>query len=313
MRLQVIDPDLRFECTGCARCCRQPFRVIIDPQRAAALDRVDWGAEFPSLAGRQLYKKVRQGRGTVLELAKVEGSACVFLDVDGRCIIHKKLGFAAKPQMCQQFPYIAAPGGDADYVSANYGCKAIQEQRGPRVSDQAEEVRLTVPLTPGCVNGTREVLLTPEKAVPRPAARALLDLAAGFLDPSDGGSIVQRLAGALATLEKAAQIEPLRLLEAIHQGELATEPDAERCRPFDRPARAPMPSRFLFAATLFPELREVREATEGLRAVMERHANDVLEVEFDSAVVLLDLNRPEDYEAAKATYFSGPEASLRSP
>jgi CTP:molybdopterin cytidylyltransferase MocA len=70
----------------------------------------------------------------------------------------------------------------------------------------------------------------------------------------------------------------------------------------------------IFAATLFPELREVREATEGLRAVMERHADDILEVEFDSPVVILDMNRPEDYEAARATYFSDAEgASIRSP
>jgi molybdenum cofactor cytidylyltransferase len=70
----------------------------------------------------------------------------------------------------------------------------------------------------------------------------------------------------------------------------------------------------VFAASLFPELREVREATEGLRAVMERHSDDILEVQFDTPVVILDMNRPEDYEAARATYFSDAEgASIRSP
>jgi molybdenum cofactor cytidylyltransferase len=59
----------------------------------------------------------------------------------------------------------------------------------------------------------------------------------------------------------------------------------------------------IFAASLFPELREVREATEGLRAVMERHADHILEVVFDSPAVLLDMNRPEEYEAAKMSYF----------
>jgi hypothetical protein len=28
-------------------------------------------------------------------------------------------------------------------------------------------------------------------------------------------------------------------------------------------------------------------------------------VQFDSPVVTLDMNRPEDYEAAKASYFAG--------
>jgi molybdenum cofactor cytidylyltransferase len=59
----------------------------------------------------------------------------------------------------------------------------------------------------------------------------------------------------------------------------------------------------VFAASLFPELREVREATEGMRSVMQKHEPEILEVPFDTPVVTLDMNRPEDYEAAKASYF----------
>ncbi len=59
----------------------------------------------------------------------------------------------------------------------------------------------------------------------------------------------------------------------------------------------------VFAARLAPELREVREATEGIRAVMQAHAAEVLEVTFDTPVVVLDMNVPEEYEKAKATYF----------
>ena len=59
----------------------------------------------------------------------------------------------------------------------------------------------------------------------------------------------------------------------------------------------------VFDRSLFPELRQVREATAGMRAVMQQHEADILEVSFDTAVVTLDMNRPEDYEAARATYF----------
>jgi molybdenum cofactor cytidylyltransferase len=59
----------------------------------------------------------------------------------------------------------------------------------------------------------------------------------------------------------------------------------------------------VFESSLFPELREVREATEGMREVMQRHETDILEVPFETAVVTLDMNRPEDYEAARVTYF----------
>lgn len=52
--------------------------------------------------------------------------------------------------------------------------------------------------------------------------------------------------------------------------------------------------------SLLPELREAREETLGLRAIVERHP--VREVTFDSAVVLLDVNTPEEYEEARRVF-----------
>jgi molybdenum cofactor cytidylyltransferase len=50
----------------------------------------------------------------------------------------------------------------------------------------------------------------------------------------------------------------------------------------------------LFARALLPELSAIAEETQGIRAVLERHNADVIEVEFDDPVVHADLNRPED-------------------
>jgi molybdenum cofactor cytidylyltransferase len=55
-------------------------------------------------------------------------------------------------------------------------------------------------------------------------------------------------------------------------------------------------------ASLQAELRLVREATQGLREIVERHAADVHEVAFATAVVLLGMNTPEEYEEAKVRY-----------
>jgi molybdenum cofactor cytidylyltransferase len=57
----------------------------------------------------------------------------------------------------------------------------------------------------------------------------------------------------------------------------------------------------VLAGRLIPELLQVDEATEGLRAVMQRHAGDRVELALDDPAVLLDLNFPADYEAARAT------------
>lgn len=55
---------------------------------------------------------------------------------------------------------------------------------------------------------------------------------------------------------------------------------------------------------LLPELRQVRERTQGLRGLLEAHEKDVLEEAFDSEVVLLGFNTPQEYEQVKAKYFS---------
>jgi len=58
---------------------------------------------------------------------------------------------------------------------------------------------------------------------------------------------------------------------------------------------------------LLPELRRVRERTEGLRGFLEQHEADVVELPFDSEVVLVGVNTPQEYEAAKAKYFAEEE------
>ncbi len=57
---------------------------------------------------------------------------------------------------------------------------------------------------------------------------------------------------------------------------------------------------------LLPELRRVRERTEGL--FLEQHEADVVELPFDSDVVLVGMNTPQEYEEAKAKYFAEEEA-----
>ncbi len=79
-----------------------------------------------------------------------------------------------------------------------------------------------------------------------------------------------------------------------HSGSLITVPTYD-----DRRGHPP-----LLDGSLLPELREVNEATQGLRAVIERHAADVTELPFKTSAVLLDLNRLQEYQKARASYFA---------
>ncbi len=55
-----------------------------------------------------------------------------------------------------------------------------------------------------------------------------------------------------------------------------------------------------FAGSLLPELRRVTEEAQGLRAVVRRHAQHLVEVPVDSECVLWNLNDPAAYAAAQA-------------
>jgi molybdenum cofactor cytidylyltransferase len=55
----------------------------------------------------------------------------------------------------------------------------------------------------------------------------------------------------------------------------------------------------VFDGSLLPELRAVRDETEGIRGLQQLHEGEILEVEFDSPVVVIGMNTPEEYEQAK--------------
>lgn len=91
---------------------------------------------------------------------------------------------------------------------------------------------------------------------------------------------------------------PARLLDAL-LGAAGTEWGAGGGRTIIVPAfdgRRGHPP--LFRASLLPELADIREATEGLKAVVRRRPERVLEVPWDDNQVLLNLNEGTDLERA---------------
>ena len=54
----------------------------------------------------------------------------------------------------------------------------------------------------------------------------------------------------------------------------------------------------LISAELLPELAEIEEESQGLKAVVRRHADTTERYELDDSTVLWDLNTPEEYQKA---------------
>ena len=61
----------------------------------------------------------------------------------------------------------------------------------------------------------------------------------------------------------------------------------------------------LLDGALVQELREVNEATLGLRAVIDMHVDRAVSIVVANDAIDVDLNTPADYEAAKTAYESG--------
>jgi len=60
----------------------------------------------------------------------------------------------------------------------------------------------------------------------------------------------------------------------------------------------------IFSRELFPEMRNIREETQGLRAVRHRHRERTQAIETATRVPLIDINTPEEYQDALASFTS---------
>lgn len=239
MRLQVIEPDAKFSCGSCGHCCDQPWRTAIEADKAAALDRHDF-SKYPRLAGRKFYLPAADGRPGYFDLAKGEGTKCIFLDTDRLCIIHKELGAEAKPAMCRQFPLLSSRTWVDERVSLNFACPAVQRNDGAALADQANDIAQVVPVSGKPVQSDARITLTGKITLSIKEHDALLDAMAYRFDPSRTADIWTRCAECLSLI--------------VDGGTNLTNPTPiAAIEPFDRPALAPLATRMLFAATLQPD------------------------------------------------------------
>ncbi|MCB9743213.1 MAG: YkgJ family cysteine cluster protein [Alphaproteobacteria bacterium] len=127
------DPETRFSCSQCARCCTGRWEILMraeDAEAIRALPLGEIGREASAIkpAGAGLFKLAKAG----------DGRRCVMLDDDDLCALHKRFGEASKPTACRRFPYLTVASDEHVWATANYGCKAVQEHRGAPLSEQSE-------------------------------------------------------------------------------------------------------------------------------------------------------------------------------
>ena len=94
----------RWSCHQCGVCCRGSIVPLsADDVERLAVQNWHERPEFKHVATTTAYP------GGGRQLAKRPDGACVFLEEDGLCRIHKELGFEAKPLICRMFPLQLIP------------------------------------------------------------------------------------------------------------------------------------------------------------------------------------------------------------
>ncbi|HUQ88921.1 MAG TPA: YkgJ family cysteine cluster protein [Vicinamibacterales bacterium] len=130
-----IDPNQRFACSQCGRCCHR-FDVVVSPGEIDLYRRREaatWFREANGVASdREPFEPI-PGMPALRRIRKRADGGCGFLTADNRCRIHQELGAAKKPLTCRLFPYAFHAAADGTVVTASFGCPTIVANEGPLI------------------------------------------------------------------------------------------------------------------------------------------------------------------------------------
>jgi len=124
--------DQRFTCAKSGRCCRRTT-VPITAGEAASYRK--FGSEYDAFEPIPGYEPM-------LRIRKRPDGACVFLQDDGLCRIHKEMGFDRKPIACQLFPFSFHPVEGGVVVTTSFACPAVIANEGEPVRSQTRALRV---------------------------------------------------------------------------------------------------------------------------------------------------------------------------
>src|SRR4051794_15750172 len=121
-----FDPQQRFTCSGCARCCHA--EVVVTPVEHTAYARARaerWFRESATAeagAAREPFLPLENKPGWFRIRRRPDG-VCGFLSPENRCRLHEELGGDRKPLVCRLFPFsLHRPDPQAPVAVTSFCC-----------------------------------------------------------------------------------------------------------------------------------------------------------------------------------------------
>ena len=190
-----LDPDQRFSCASCARCCRR-LEIVVSPEELESLRRRRAGKWFreaddvPEGTTDDPFSSIGSGHGYHLIRKRADG-ACGFLSSANRCRLHEELGAGAKPLACRMFPYGFHPAPAAIVVTTSFACPTIVANHGDPIASAAPRA-LIASLRKEWFSGRQPTpvprLLVPGRSIDAVSLATLRDGLLAILNRTDGGT-----------------------------------------------------------------------------------------------------------------------------
>jgi lysine-N-methylase len=128
-----------WDCHVCGNCCKE-YLVRITDEEKRSIEALGW-EDDPVVRGIPLFKKSGLPWSRSYHLNHHSDGSCVFLSDQGRCRIHERFGYQAKPLPCRLFPFVLIPAGDHWRVGMRYACPSAAANKGRGVADHEKAIR----------------------------------------------------------------------------------------------------------------------------------------------------------------------------
>src|SRR5436189_5838571 len=99
-----------WDCHQSGSCCKE-YRVPVTEEERKRIEAQGWDRQT-DLGGLAPFVRVGSFWKRGYRLNHRPDGSCVFLSEQGRCRIHERFGFAAKPLPCRLFPFVLIPVAD---------------------------------------------------------------------------------------------------------------------------------------------------------------------------------------------------------
>lgn len=163
-----LPEGIAYTCHNEGVCCNVFDTIPVDAGVAATLASID-ESTLNQTAGNASDSPVavdNPAAPPAQKIARKACGACSMLTTEKLCAIHALAGEAAKPRVCQDFPWRFVETPDGVYVGLSFVCPSVRANRGTPVTEQSDQLqsryRVTgsIRATPGAIPLNARVTLT---------------------------------------------------------------------------------------------------------------------------------------------------------